>query len=176
MAVTRRNPAELVTGACVLLVAAGFLAYAVANSGRGGASGYTLHAAFDHIDGMATGSDVRLAGVKIGTVLGTAIDPKTYLADVTLSVRADVKLPTDSSAEITSDGLLGGKYLALAPGGADAMLPAGGTITVTQGSVSLEQLLGKFIFSVTDMVNAVKPPGGKPAGGTPAGDSGPGLQ
>ena len=120
---------------------------------------------------MATGSDVRLAGVKIGTVQGATIDPKTYLADVTLSVRGDVKLPTDSSAEITSDGLLGGKYLALAPGGAEAMLPAGGTITVTQGSVSLEQLLGKFIFSVTDMVNATKPAGAKPAAGT-----GPGLQ
>ncbi len=172
MAATRRNPAELLTGACVLLVACGFLAYAVANSGRGGANGYVLHAAFDHIDGMGAGSDVRLAGVKIGTVLGTAIDPKTYLADVTLSVRGDVKLPADSSAEITSDGLLGGKYLALAPGGAEAMLPAGGTITVTQGSVSLEQLLGKFIFSVTDMVNAVKPPAAKPA----AAGTGPGLQ
>ena len=174
MATRRRNPAELLTGAGVLLVAAGFLAYAIANSGRGGANGYTLHAAFDHIDGMATGSDVRLAGVKIGTVLGAAIDPRTYLADVTLSVRADVKLPTDSSAEITSDGLLGGKYLALAPGGAEAMLPPGGTITVTQGSVSLEQLLGKFIFSVTDMVNAVKPPAAKPAAAAP--NPGPGLQ
>ena len=164
MAATRRNPAELLTGACVLLVACGFLAYAVANSGRGGANGYVLHAAFDHIDGMGAGSDVRLAGVKIGTVLGTAIDPKTYLADVTLSVRGDVKLPADSSAEITSDGLLGGKYLALAPGGAEAMLPAGGTITVTQGSVSLEQLLGKFIFSVTDMANEAKTPPAKGAG------------
>ena len=158
MAVTRRNPAELLTGACVLLVAGGFLAYAVA------ASGYLLHAAFDHIDGMATGSDVRLAGVKIGTVQGATIDPKTYLADVTLSVRGDVKLPTDSSAEITSDGLLGGKYLALAPGGAEAMLPAGGTITVTQGSVSLEQLLGKFIFSMTDK----KPAASQPASPAPS--------
>lgn len=172
----RRNPAELLAGAVVLLVAAGFLGYAVANTGTGGASGYVLHAAFDHIDGLATGADVRLAGVKVGTVLNAAIDPKTYLADLAFSVRGDVKLPTDTSAEITSDGLLGGKYLALAPGGTEKMLPAGGTITVTQGSVSLEQLLGKFIFSVTDMVNAVKPPGGKPAGGTPAEGSGPGLQ
>ncbi len=171
----RRNPAELLTGAVVLLIAAGFLGYAVANTGTGGTSGYVLHAAFDHIDGLGTGADVRLAGVKVGTVLGATIDPKTYLADLTLSVRGDVKLPTDTSAEITSDGLLGGKYLALAPGGTEKMLPAGGTITVTQGSVSLEQLLGKFIFSVTDMVNAVKPPGGKP-GGPPAAGSGPGLQ
>ncbi len=172
----RRNPAELLAGAVVLLVAAGFLGYAVANTGTAGASGYVLHAAFDHIDGLATGADVRLAGVKVGTVLNAVIDPKTYLADLAFSVRGDVRLPTDTSAEITSDGLLGGKYLALAPGGTEKMLAAGGTITVTQGSVSLEQLLGKFIFSVTDMVNAVKPPGGKPASGTPAGGSGPGLQ
>ncbi len=158
---TRRNPVELLTGAAVLVIAGGFLAYAVANTGTGGGSGYVLHADFDHIDGLATGSDVRLAGVKIGSVLGASVDPRTYLADVTLSVRRDVKLPSDTSAEITSDGLLGGKYLALAPGGADTMLPANGKITVTQGSVSLEQLLGKFIFSVTDMVNAVKAPPGK---------------
>ena len=152
-----RNPVELVTGAAVLVVAAGFLTYAIANNGTRGGSGYPLHAAFDHIDGLAVGSDVRLAGVKVGSVLGTTIDPRSFLADVTLSVRDDIKLPTDSSAEVTSDGLLGGKYLALSPGGADRILPVGGTITVTQGSVSLEQLLGKFIFSVTDMVNAVKP-------------------
>ncbi len=169
-----RNPVELATGAVVLVVAAGFLTYAIANNGTSGGSGYPLKAAFDHIDGLAVGSDVRMAGVKVGTVLGASIDPRSYLADVTLSVRQDVKLPTDSSAEVTSDGLLGGKYLALSPGGSDRMLPAGGTITVTQGSVSLEQLLGKFIFSVTDMVNAVKPPAkpgdaaaGAAASGTP---------
>ena len=159
-----RNPVELLTGAAVLVIAGGFLAYAVANTGTGGGGGYVLHADFDHIDGLATGADVRLAGVKVGSVLGASVDPRTYLADVTLTVRPDVKLPTDTSAEITSDGLLGGKYLALAPGGADKMLAANATITVTQGSVSLEQLLGKFIFSVTDMANAAKTPPAKGAG------------
>ena len=164
-----RNPVELVTGAVVLVVAAGFLTYAVANNGTSRGSGYRLHAAFDHIDGLSVGSDVRMAGVKVGSVLDTTIDPRSYLAEVTLSVRDDIKLPTDSSAEVTSDGLLGGKYLALSPGGSERILPPGGTITVTQGSVSLEQLLGKFIFSVTDMVNATKP---APGGAAPAGGSG----
>jgi phospholipid/cholesterol/gamma-HCH transport system substrate-binding protein len=71
-------------------------------------------------------------------------------------VQNDIKLPTDSSAEITSDGLLGGKYLSVAPGGAEKMLADNGAITITQGSVSLEQLLGKFIFSVSDLATNVQ--------------------
>jgi phospholipid/cholesterol/gamma-HCH transport system substrate-binding protein len=153
----RHSAAELLTGAVILLVAVGFLGYAVAHSGRTAASGYDLKAKFDRIDGLTVGSDVRMAGVKVGSVSNTRLDPESYLAVVTLSVQDSVKLPKDSSAEVTSDGLLGGKFLSLTPGGDTAMLPPGGTITITQSSVSLEQLLGKFIFSVTSMVNAVKP-------------------
>jgi len=138
----------------VLLVAAGFLAYAVAHSGRGAVSGYTLIAKFNDID-----------GVKVGSVIAERIDPQSYLAVVTLSVQDGLQLSKDSSASVTSDGLLGGKYLALAAGGDTTMLQPGQTITITQSSISLEQLLGKFIFSVTDLVGAMKPaPGsGKPS-------------
>ncbi len=160
----RRNAGEILTGAVVLLVAAGFLGYAVVHSGRASVSGYPLHATFDHIDGMGVGADVRLAGVKVGSVVEARIDPKTYLANVTLSVRDELHLPKDTSAEVTSEGLLGGKFLNLTPGGDPVMLEPGQTITITQSSISLEQLLGKFIFSVTNMVNAVKDGGGK--GGT----------
>jgi phospholipid/cholesterol/gamma-HCH transport system substrate-binding protein len=154
----RRNFGEVVTGAVVIVVAAGFLAYAVAHSGRGSVSGYPLFARFDRIDGLAVGADVRLAGVKVGTVTDAVVDPRSYLAIIRISMRNDVRLPKDTSAEVTSDGLLGGKYIAVVPGGDTAMLDPGQAITITQSSVSLEQLLGKFIFSVTDMVNAVKPP------------------
>src|SRR5580658_7046466 len=118
----RRNAAEVLTGAVVLLVAVGFLAYAVAHSGRSSVSGYSLTARFDHIDGLPVGSDVRMAGVKVGSVEAERIDPHSYLAVVTLSVRDGLKLPKDSSAAITSDGLLGGKYLSLSAGGDTAML------------------------------------------------------
>ncbi len=154
----RRNFGEIVTGAVVIVVAAGFLAYAVAHSGRGSVSGYPLFARFDRIDGLAVGADVRLAGVKVGAVTDAVVDPRSYLAIIKMSIRSDVRLPKDTSAEVTSDGLLGGKYIAVVPGGDTAMLEPGQAITITQSSVSLEQLLGKFIFSVTDMVNAVKPP------------------
>ena len=145
----RRGIAEVLTGAVVLLVAAGFLAYAVAHSGRSTASGYSLYAKFDHIDGLGVGADVRVAGVKVGTVNEERIDPQSFQAVVELSVRDDIKLPKDSAAIITSESLLGGKYLSLQAGGDETLLQPGQTITITQSSVSLEELLGKFIFSMT---------------------------
>jgi phospholipid/cholesterol/gamma-HCH transport system substrate-binding protein len=163
--VARRNLAETLTGAIVLVVAIGFLGYAVTNTGRSTVGGYLLHARFDHIGGLAAGSDVRLAGVKVGSVTSTRVDPQTYQADVAFTVEDAVKLPRDSSAEITSDGLLGSQYLSLSPGGDEQMIPPGGTVTITQGAVNLEQLLGKFVFSVTNL-NSQKPPaqGQAPAG------------
>lgn len=155
--IARRSTVELLTGAAVLLAAAGFLIYAVVHSGRSNVAGYPLVAKFDRIDGLAVGSDVRLAGVKIGSVSAARIDPQSYLAVVTLSLQDDIHLPKDSSAEVISDGLLGGKFLSLTPGGDATMLKPGQTITITQSSISLEQLLGKFIFSVTSMANAAKP-------------------
>ena len=152
----RRGIAEVLTGAVVLVVAAGFLAFAVAHSGRSTASGYMLNARFEHIDGLNVGADVRIAGVKVGSISGETIDPRTYQAIVDFSVRDDVKIPKDSSAEITSESLLGGKYLSLSPGGDEAMLQPGQTITITQSSVSLEALLGKFIFSASSLATGGK--------------------
>jgi phospholipid/cholesterol/gamma-HCH transport system substrate-binding protein len=151
----QRNLTELAAGAVVLLVAAGFLGYAVVHTGRATVSGYTLRAKFDRIDGLTTGSDVRLAGVKIGSIAATAIDPKTYQAVVRFTVEPDMRLPIDSSAQVTSDGLLGGKFLALVPGGDDKTLPDGGEVTITQSALSLEDLLGKFIFNVADLSSNV---------------------
>jgi len=151
----RRGIAEVVTGGVVLLVAAGFLAFAVAHSGRSaGGGGYRLHARFDHIDGLNDGADVRIAGVKVGSVLDTRIDPKSFLAVVTFSVSDDIHLPTDTSAEITSESLLGGKFLNLTPGGAEQELKPDGRVTITQSSISLEQLLGKYIFSAGGSTSA----------------------
>jgi phospholipid/cholesterol/gamma-HCH transport system substrate-binding protein len=122
---------------------------------------------------LGVGADVRVAGVKVGTVDSATIDPKTYQAVVGLTVRDDLKLPKDSSAVITSESLLGGKYLALSPGGDDAMLQPGQTITITQGSINIEELLGKFIFSASNLATAGKggqgsssSTGGSSSGGT----------
>ncbi len=151
-----RNLSELVAGGVVLAVAVGFLGYAVANTGRSTVGGISLHAKFDHIDGLAIGSDVRMAGVKVGTVASAVVDPESFQAVVTFSLANSIKLPADSSAEITSDGLLGGKFISLVPGGDTKTIGNGGTVTITQSAASLEQLLGKFIFNVTDLTTAVQ--------------------
>lgn len=145
-----RNLAEVAAGAVVLLVAVVFLVYAMTNSGRGSAgSGLVLTARFDRIDGLAQGADVRIAGVKVGSVTRQRIDPQTFLAVLTMDVDSSLKVPDDSSAEITSEGLLGGRYVALVPGGSDRSLASGGEIRITQSAISLESLLGRFIFSMT---------------------------
>jgi phospholipid/cholesterol/gamma-HCH transport system substrate-binding protein len=165
----RHSVVEVLTGAIVLIVAAAFLGYALAHSGRSSGSGYDLSAKFDHIDGLGVGSDVRVAGVKVGTVTAEEIDPKSFEAVVDFTVRDDIKLPKDSAAIITSESLLGGKYVSLQPGSDDVTLQPGQRITITQGSVSIEELLGKFIFSMT---NAPKPGQAAPASGqAPAGGS-----
>jgi phospholipid/cholesterol/gamma-HCH transport system substrate-binding protein len=166
----RRNVAEIVAGALVLAVAAVFLFYAITHSGRSLTQGYTLTAKFDRIDGLPQGADVRLSGVKIGSVVDQRIDRETYLAVVTMQIDPGIQLPVDTSAEITSEGLLGGRYIALVPGGSDRMLPPGGVIEATQSAISLEALLGRFIFSVTDLVSSVgrEAQGQQPAPATPA--------
>lgn len=164
-----RSIAELAAGAVVLGIAAVFLAYAVLHSGRGevSADGMLLTARFDRIDGLVNGADVRLAGVKVGTVTGTRIDAESFSAEVSMRIDRALRLPSDSSAEVTSEGLLGGKYVSIVPGGSETLLAEGGRITETQGSVSLESLLGRFIFSVTQM-NAQPPAAGAGAAAAPA--------
>jgi phospholipid/cholesterol/gamma-HCH transport system substrate-binding protein len=142
-----RNLLETVLGALVLLVAAAFLAYAYGRSDVGDPGGYELVARFDRVDGLADGADVRISGIKVGTVLGQQLDPQSFRAVVRFSVASGIELPSDSSAAIVSEGLLGGKYISLAPGGEDRILGDGDAITLTQSSVVLENLIGQLIFN-----------------------------
>lgn len=142
-----RNLIETLLGAVVLGVAGLFLAFAYTTADLGRASGYEVYAEFTTIGGLKVGNDVRLAGIKVGTVVRQDLNPETYLARVTLSIDPSVRLPADSSATISSEGLLGGNYVDLAPGGDPAMIETGGKIRFTQDAVDMVQLLSKFIFS-----------------------------
>ena len=142
-----RNYVETLLGAAVLAVALGFLAWAYGPSDAGDPGGYTLRAKFDRVDGLEIGGDVRISGIKVGRVLAQGLDSQTFRAEVTFSVRNGIELPSDSSAAIVSSGLLGGKYLAVVPGGEDQILADGGEIKLTQSSVNLEDLIGRYIFS-----------------------------
>jgi phospholipid/cholesterol/gamma-HCH transport system substrate-binding protein len=158
----RRSVAEIAMGAAVIAAAAGFLIYAVGHSGRSTGGGYTLSAAFDRIDGLPQGAEVRVSGVRVGQVEAQALNYDTYQAVLTLRIDRRVKLPEDSSAEIQSESLLGGKFVALVPGGADRLLPEGGTIRLTQSSLNLEQLIGRFIFGGAPQGQAPGEGGGTP--------------
>lgn len=141
------NLVETLIGAIVVVIAGVFLFYGYSNSGMRSAGGYHVKAEFDRVDGLANGSDVRLSGIKVGTVVGQAIDQTNYQAVVTMSLAPDVKIPDDSSARITSEGLLGSNYIALSPGGSEEYLADGGEISFTQGSVDLMGLIGQAVFS-----------------------------
>jgi len=129
---------ESVVGLLVLAVAAAFLYYAYQTSGRAlTARTYSLNAVFGRVDGVSPGADVRISGVKVGSVADSALDPLTFEARVKLSVAKNIEVPEDSVAKIVSDGLLGGAHVAIEPGASDIMLAEGETITITQGSVDL---------------------------------------
>jgi phospholipid/cholesterol/gamma-HCH transport system substrate-binding protein len=158
----QNNIAETIIGAVVILVALAFLAFAYLRTGSGSLSGYEVNAHLSKVDGLGVGTDVRLAGIKIGSVSGMDLDPKTYVVTVHLNIRDDIKLPTDSSMLITSSGILGSSYLSITPGGDDKNIAAGGFIENTQSanSADLMSLAGRFIGG--DSGSKPKPPAPKP--------------
>lgn len=169
------NAIETVLGAVVLLVAGVFLVFALREADLRKVEGYNVSANFSKIDGISPGIDVRISGVKVGSVLKTELDSKTYLAKVTMSIAPNIKLPTDTVAKVSSESLLGGKYMALEPGGDDDMIKEGGQIQYTQAAVNMEEMIGKFIFSSADKSkkegDAVSAPSAAPAAKTDAYDA-----
>ena len=145
-----RRFAETAVGAVVVAIAAWFLVFAYNSSEFRPVAGYPLSAKFNSVGGLAPGNDVRIGGVKIGSVLDQRIDPADFRAVIVFSVRSDLKLPDDTVAAITSDGLLGGKYLRLEPGRTQTMLAANGTLKNTRDALSLEDMLGRAIFLLSE--------------------------
>lgn len=141
-----RNIVETLLGAVVLAVAIGFVIWAYGRSDAGDPGGYVLKAKFDRVDGLEVGNDVRISGIKVGRVLAQQLDPASFRAEVTFSVRDGIEVPADSSAAIVSTSLLGGKYLSVVPGGDERILGNDGEITLTQSSVNFEDLIGRYIF------------------------------
>lgn len=169
----RRNVIETVLGAVVLAVAVFFLVFAYTSANLHQVSGYPLNASFSNISGIQAGSDVRISGVKVGSVSGLTLDPKTYLAVVHMTIDPSYKLPNDTVATVASESLLGGKYMSLEPGGSDTMIPPGGKVQYTQSSPGLEQLLGQVIFSLQ---NVGKGQGGENGGSGGGGGTAPNPQ
>lgn len=143
----RESRTEVLVGAVVIAAAVGFLGYALkgADFGTGGGR-YEVLASFRSAEGVSVGTDVRMSGVSIGSVSGMELNPLNFRAETTLRLTDAVPLPADSTAVVSSDGIMGGAFIEIVPGGALENLPAGGEITDTQGSVSLIQLLMQYVM------------------------------
>ncbi len=146
----KKNVIETVLGAVVLGIAILFLVFSYSSASIGSTDGYDVTARFSGIGGLGVGDKVVIGGVKIGQVSKISLDSETYLADVTMDIKDSVKLPDDTAAFISSESLLGGLYMQLEPGASEEYIEAGGSIQYTQAPQNLEQLLGQFIFSLSD--------------------------
>lgn len=145
----RRNAIETVMGAVVLLVAGVFVFFAYDMAQVKAVEGYEVTALFYKIGGLNEGSDVRISGIKVGTVIDHELDAESYDARVRMTITREIKLPVDTVASIASEGLLGGKYVRLEPGTDKSYIKDGGTITKTKDFRSLEDQVGEIIFLAT---------------------------
>lgn len=145
------NTTEVLAGGVVFAAALVFGVYATQVAGLGnGSQAYNLTASFRSLEGITVGSDVRLAGVKVGTVSNVELNSETFRADTTVSINDGISIPDDSSIVISSEGLLGGNYVEVMPGGSTYNFEAGDEVTDTQGAVSLISLLVKFVSGSGD--------------------------
>lgn len=145
------NAAETIVGGAVLVLAAVFLWFAIQSTSYSASGGqYPLYARFQSIAGVNIGTDVRLAGVKVGSLTNIELDKDTYQAVAEVSIDQDILIPDDADIKVTSDGLLGNAYLEITAGGSSFMMEAGDEFFLTQGSVSLINLLMKFVTADGD--------------------------
>ncbi len=147
----RENVTETVVGAVVVAVAAGFLWYAAGVSGLSTErDGYDLTAEFRSAEGVTVGTDIRMSGVKVGSVTALSLNPETFRAEATLTIAEGIPVPDDSTAIVSSEGLLGGNFVEIVPGGSFDNYADGAQILDTQGSISVVQLLLKFVTGGED--------------------------
>ena len=145
-----KRPVETIMGLVVVFVAAFFLYFAYNVSDLQVVKGYTVTARFLKVGGLNVGSDVRINGIKVGTVIAQNLDPEDYVADVKLSISSNIQLPKDSVVSIVSDGLVGNKFIKIEPGKSKEFLQNGDTVANTKDFKTLEDMVGEIIFMVTD--------------------------
>lgn len=146
----KRSLVETFLGGLVVVVAAGFFIFALQATDVGAVDGYGLKARFLKLGGLEVGSDVRISGVKVGTVTDRQLDTESFEAVVLFTVRSGLRLPADTQAVVTSEGLLGNKYLRLIPGFATEIIAEGGEISQTRDYRTLEDTVSEIIFLATD--------------------------
>lgn len=145
-----KKPVETIMGIVVIFVAAFFLYFAYQVSDLQVVKGYDINARFLKVGGLNVGSDVRINGIKVGTVIAQNLDTEDYVADVKLSISSNIQLPKDSVVSVVSDGLVGNKFIKIEPGKSKEFLQNGDTVANTKDFKTLEDMVGEIIFMVTD--------------------------
>jgi phospholipid/cholesterol/gamma-HCH transport system substrate-binding protein len=147
----KKNTFEIIMGFMIIIIAILFAwficdqAYFAYNKKD---KSYSISAKFQNISGIIQGSDVMIAGIKIGQVDVLHLDPETYQAVIILKINDDVKLPINSTASVVSSGVVGNKFIVIEPGSAEVNLKNGDSISHTTSAINLEALIGKFIYSI----------------------------
>jgi phospholipid/cholesterol/gamma-HCH transport system substrate-binding protein len=160
----KNTTVETLIGAAVIVIAAAFFQFAYQLSGKASTGGgYRLVAEFDNAEGINVGTDVRMAGVKVGTVVGQSLNHENFQAAIVMMIDAKLQLTDDATAKVTAEGLLGSKFISLEQGGSDTRLAEGGTISNTQGAVDIWSLISQAMFEKS---------GGKSSGGDTSGTPG----
>lgn len=146
----RKKPVETIMGIVVLLVAVLFLVFAYRVSDLQVVKGYTVSAQFMKVGGLSIGSDVRINGIKVGTVTAQTLNNDDYTVTVQFSISGDTLLPKDSTVAIVGDGLMGDKFVKIEPGKSKEYLKDGDKFQHTKDFKTLEDMVGEIIFMVTD--------------------------
>ncbi|MBQ8346589.1 MAG: MCE family protein [Alphaproteobacteria bacterium] len=144
----KKSPIETVLGILVILVAVFFVHFAANKIDARPQQGYELTAVFTRSGGLESGNDIRISGIKVGSVVGLDLTPD-YTAEVTMNIREGVRLPADTTAVVTTDGLMGGTFVQLEPGKSKEILKSGDRIAKTKDFRSLEDMVGEVIFLAT---------------------------
>ncbi len=149
----KSNAIETIVGFTVIIIAMVFLGFAYNKGGsnlRGDNNGYLVQAAFQNAEGIVEGSDIRLAGIRIGVVESLHLDKNTFLALISLRIDPDIKLPKDSQAAVATNGLLGNKFISITPGSLEENLVDNDEIKYTQSAINIEALISKLMYSFTN--------------------------
>ena len=141
----KRRTLEILVGALVMLIAYGFVHFSYSSSKVKTAQGYPINLRFHKIGTIKDGAEVKVAGVTVGRVARMSLDRDSYEVVMQVTVQDNLKLPKDTKAAITTDGLLGNKYVKIEPGQSKDMLKPGEYIAQTKDALSIEDLVTKIV-------------------------------
>ncbi|TNK94050.1 outer membrane lipid asymmetry maintenance protein MlaD [Wolbachia endosymbiont of Leptopilina clavipes] len=148
----RSNILEITAGSFVLIFTVFLISFAIDKLSyikKNYKDCYKIHGLFTDANGVGVGDSVKISGVEVGSITGVSLDKATYIARIDMCISRDIKLPVDSSALITSSGVVGSKFVNISPGADPKLISHGGKIAHTQAEVNMGRIMDKIIGMFT---------------------------